>query len=540
MARRVNKHRESTPNRRHPPRRAPAPQVIDAVIGSGLGASADAAGLLARATSGHYRCDRDFRFTYANPALARMHGFDSVEAFLAKRSFHDCVRDKDAAARFVDDLFDHGTLHGITQTRVRDDGRTFESWETAHCVVDDKGRRVAIEGMVVDISAQTFLDDKLRQSERALVNKIEELQSTLDAMEQGVCVYDRENHLVTWNKPFHDLIDTLGNVSVGMPLKRQIDHLAVMGVLGPGDPSKLAQAELRRISNDAYDPIEIQRAHDGRVFEIRRHRLEDGGHMVTYTDVTERDRTRDALQAAREIAEIANRSKTNYIAFLGHEFRTPLNTVLAFAEMLTDETFSNDTERVRTYAGYIYQSGEMLMALLNDVLDLSRLEAGEAELSIEPVDAHSLFDDLRRLIGLEFEKRGIAFSVAIPDPCPTFRADKRSVKQVILNLLTNAAKHTPSGGSVSASVRPETNGEFVISVQDTGQGIKAEAIPGLLNPFSRTAEDLKVSSVGSGLGLPICKYLMDMHGGRMEVDSIVDQGTTVSLYFPKRSGGGKS
>jgi len=482
--------------------------------------------------NGYYRCDLNDKFIFVNPAMARLHGCKTVVQFMQKFTPTTCFADPAAAAVFFESLRRSSALSGTQNVRRKVNGTTFYSWETAQTRMNANGRASIIDGTIVDVSARTFLDNKIRQSEQALVSKIEQLQSTLDAMEQGVCVYDKDHHLVAWNKCFRNLISTLGNVNVGMPLKRQIDHLTQLGVFGSGDPSKVSKAELKRIIAGAFDDVEVQRAHDGRVFEVHRHSLEGGGYLATYTDVTERDRTRDELQAAREIAEIANLSKTNYIAFLGHEFRTPLNSVLAFAEMLKDETYNIEKVRMREYAGYIYDSGNRLLTLLNDVLDLSRLETGEQEIQAENLDAKELFESIARLMGLEFEKRGITYTVNIPDACPPVSGDARSVKQVILNVLSNAAKFTPPHGRVTVSVRPVGRRDVVIEIADTGPGIDNNKMSQLLNPFSRSMEDLTISQQGSGLGLPICNYLMDMHGGRIQVDSVVDRGTTVTLFFP--------
>ncbi len=248
-------------------------------------------------------------------------------------------------------------------------------------------------------------------------------------------------------------------------------------------------------------------------------------------DIDERKRQEIALADAQRAAEFANRSKTDFLANMSHELRTPLNAILGFSEMIEHRVFGPLGAKYVEYAHDIHRSGQHLLALVNDVLDLSKLEAGKLELRESDVDLSSLIEECTALVRRRAESGGVSLVVRAGG-LPRLRSDERSVRQVLLNLLSNAVKFTPQGGHVTVEGRLEANGAIALLVSDTGIGMKEEEIAVALSPFGQVDSWLARKQEGTGLGLPICKSLMELHGGALSVQSKPDAGTKLTALFP--------
>ncbi len=238
-------------------------------------------------------------------------------------------------------------------------------------------------------------------------------------------------------------------------------------------------------------------------------------------------------KAAGTEAELENHAKSDFLAVMSHELRTPLNSILGFAEMIECQMFGPlETERYAEYARDIRIGGEHLLGVVNDVLDLSRIGAGKMELKEEYFD---LLTVMRDTIGL-FEERagaqGITMKVSLPQSLPALNADARMVKQMLINLLSNAIDFTPTGGWVVVAAEGDGKDGLSLVVADTGSGIAAEKIPHVLKPFHSFEGTSARTSRGIGLGLPLVKSMIELHGGEFLLNSTVGKGTTVSLTFP--------
>jgi len=236
---------------------------------------------------------------------------------------------------------------------------------------------------------------------------------------------------------------------------------------------------------------------------------------------------------ARRRAEEASLAKSRFLATMSHELRTPLNAILGFSEVMKTELFGSHTVAAyRDYSGDIHASGEHLLTLINEILDLSRVEAGRYELKEEPVHLPGAIEDCRHLLALRARKRGIAVSENVEPDMPRLWADERAVRQIVLNLLTNAIKFTPQGGQISVKVGWTIAGGQYFSVKDTGPGIPDEEIPLIMSSFGRGSVALQNACEGSGLGLPIVKGLVELHGGVFTLRSKLREGTEVVVVFP--------
>jgi PAS domain S-box-containing protein len=251
------------------------------------------------------------------------------------------------------------------------------------------------------------------------------------------------------------------------------------------------------------------------------------------SNITEQKRTERALRAAKEQAETANRTKSEFLANMSHELRTPLNAILGFSEIMRAEMFGPmGAQRYVDYAQDIYQSGSLLLELINDILDLSKIEAGRLELHDEIVNIGDLVDGALRFTQERARLNGITIDQAVDPGLPLLRADRRLLTQILLNLLSNATKFTPSGGRISISAAIAETGDLDVRVADTGIGIARTDIDKVLQAFGQVESALSRKNGGTGLGLPLAKGLAELHGGRLDIDSDVGKGTTVTVSMP--------
>jgi signal transduction histidine kinase len=238
------------------------------------------------------------------------------------------------------------------------------------------------------------------------------------------------------------------------------------------------------------------------------------------------------LAKARDEADHANRAKSEFLAHMSHELRTPLNAINGFSEIIKDEMFGPVAPRYRSYATDILHSGLHLTALINDVLDLSKIEAGKLDIDEGIVELAAVVDSCLHLIHDRADKTDLRLCTDLPRDLPKLRADERLVKQMLLNLLTNAVKFTPAGGRVDVSARVTESGDLAFTVHDTGVGIAPHDLPRVLEPYGQVATTRKHNPDGTGLGLPLIKRMIELHGGTLELDSIPTVGTIATVVFP--------
>jgi two-component system cell cycle sensor histidine kinase PleC len=235
---------------------------------------------------------------------------------------------------------------------------------------------------------------------------------------------------------------------------------------------------------------------------------------------------------ARRRAETANVAKSRFLAQMSHELRTPLNAILGFSEVMKNEIFGKIPPSYKDYSADIHQSGVHLLGLINEILDLSRVEAGRYELNEEAIDLSSVVEDCHRLLKLRAQNRGIKLNALFEEGMPRLWADERAVRQICLNLLSNAIKFTPQSGEVWLKAGWTAAGGQYISVKDNGPGIPEDEISIALDNFGQGTNAIKSAEQGAGLGLPIVKSLVDLHGGTFTLKSKLREGTEVIVTFP--------
>jgi signal transduction histidine kinase len=247
--------------------------------------------------------------------------------------------------------------------------------------------------------------------------------------------------------------------------------------------------------------------------------------------IAELESTKEALSQALAAEAHASHAKSAFLASMSHELRTPLNAVIGFSEMMVAEISGPISARYRDYAKDIHGSGTHLLSLINDVLDLSRLDAGQGELQEEAFDLADLISESLRLVSAQATKARIAISTDFAPHPPLVRADRRRIKQIILNLVSNALKFTPANGRVRVQTELTAQG-VAITVCDSGIGIAAEDIPRALEHFGQVDSSLARKYEGTGLGLPLARRLAELHGGSLTLKSAVNLGTTVTVSLP--------
>ncbi|HEX4506315.1 MAG TPA: ATP-binding protein [Alphaproteobacteria bacterium] len=371
--------------------------------------------------------------------------------------------------------------------------------------------------------------------EREAEDQVELLRSVVVRSTDSIAVFESdpgaETTILYVNDKFTELFGGTAEALIGQP----IDVMGGNDINGLG--AKLMNEALAR---DDGDPVEYETGgRDGRVFWVEMRvktvqKLENGGArwVVISRDITERRHVQDELQRAKEQAEASNRAKGDFLANMSHELRTPLNAIIGFTELIEHGIAQTGwTDSYKEYLADVSGSGRHLLELINTILDLSKIEAGQLELDLEPVDLCELTrTSLALVAGMAHDGR-ITVTTDIPETCPEFRGDFLKLKQVLLNIFSNAIKFTPAGGKVAVRVTFSQSRAAVV-VSDTGCGIPAADLKRVTLPFVQVASSLSRKYGGSGLGLSIARQLCTLHGGNLTIRSTEGRGTTVRITLP--------
>ncbi len=390
-------------------------------------------------------------------------------------------------------------------------------------------RRTRDGGTVIvytDITA-----DKIREGEIARQGEL--LKATFDNMADGILIFDKELRIVAWNRRFVELTQIRPSF-LSRPGASFYDIITLnfrSGEYGTRPLEKVLAAADSTLARGK--PVCYERTRpDGTIFRRRVQPLPGGGLVSIYSDITQSRRAEAALRNAKEQAESASRAKSEFLANMSHELRTPLNAIIGFSEIIRDQILGPiATRRYIEYAGDINDSGTHLLSLINDILDLSKAEAGRLVLNEETVDIGQVAESCLRLIRDRAERSGIALTTSLPAGLRVL-ADARMMKQILLNLLSNATKFTPTGGRIEVTGTLSPEGAVVLRIADTGIGMAESDIPRALEAFAQVDSALNRKHEGTGLGLPLSKMLIELHGGKLAIASKVDYGTIVTVTLP--------
>ena len=380
-----------------------------------------------------------------------------------------------------------------------------------------------------DITARKRAERELRQSEARLAG-------VLRIAPEAVVVVDSEQRIALFNDGAERVFGYTADDAKGKKLdilipqalrerhKAHIDEFA-----GSPDVSSLMSGRLE---------ISALRK-DGSTFpaEASVAKLEVGGETlltVLLHDITERKRVEQSLLHAKEEAELASRAKSDFLANMSHELRTPLNAILGFSEVILNDSLGRAPNgKYWDYVRDIHSSGAHLLEIISDILDLSKIDAGQESLDEDTVDIAETVEACRRLIRERATDAGIEITADIPVGLPALRCDRRKLKQMLINLLSNSVNFTGRGGRIWIEASLDgAAGALLVTVRDTGIGMRAEDIPRALEPFTRIEGSWTSRREGTGLGLPLVTKLAELHGGSVDIDSAPGRGTAVTLTFP--------
>ncbi len=495
----------------------------------------------------------DDRLVLCNEAWIEILGLGEVDPVIGRR-FEELMRDGRQDCCHPDDPRSacEGYVRWRQEARLSltddtyemplPDGRTFRMRE-----------RRTRDGGIVSVGSEVT----------ELIQQREVMNRALEAINSRVAIFDPDRRLVVWNQSFARVIGE-DIIQAGMAFEAcariNIDRTDVV-TTHRGEEVDLESRLALHYENRPY--LEFERWYpDGSVSLMTEIRTDDDWVVVTGTTITElkskeavlRARVEE-LDAARaeaerhaaelaavtrqltvekERAEAASRTKSRFLANMSHELRTPLNAILGFSEVLKLESFGPlGYPRYREYAEDIHDSGRHLLSLINDILDMSKVEAGKYRLLVEEVMLSSVVDTAMRMVRGRAAEAELHLSVPRVDPELSLRLDPRAIKQVLINLLVNAIKFTPAGGFVELECEVEAECVRLV-VRDTGTGIDPQEIPRLLRPFEQAHSVDNHRSRGTGLGLPLSNALVELHGGTLTVESTLGSGTAVTIALPRR------
>jgi signal transduction histidine kinase len=358
------------------------------------------------------------------------------------------------------------------------------------------------------------------------------LQTTLENIGEGLGVFDNQGRLVAWNCRFCELLDLPPDLAVGSPLRDILMLQAVRGDFGDGDPEAEVVGRLERFYCDV-PTVKERVTPGGRILQIRRRAMPDGAVVTVYSDVTDIKSSERKLIQARSQAEMANRSKSDFLANMSHELRTPLNAIIGFSEIISHELFGPmSNEKYLEYMKDIHKSSLHLLSIINDVLDMSKIEAGKLELSKEVLNIQNVVADVVRMMHERAASRGIELIVQPLSEDLDIWADERTMKQIFLNLLSNAIKFSKEQGKVYVSILTDEHSMAIVEFEDYGIGMDEEEQERALQPFGQAKPATTRNYGGTGLGLPITKGLVEAHGGKLTIRSWPGCGTVVRVILP--------
>lgn len=483
-------------------------------------------GVFENAAVGIGLVDMDGNIQRTNPVLSHMLGYSSDE--LENLSFLEITHPDDRQIDFkrYQSLVNNETdYYQIEKRYLRKDGEIIWGRLTVSMIIDNNGEPLYAIGMVENITSRKKTELALRRSE-------EEYRNLFENAIEGIYQSTPEGKLVNANPAMAQIV----GYDSPEQLIKEIEDLSTQLYVDPKDREKLQQL-LRDEGEVKNFETKIYRKDDSKIWISISTRLitnRDGQQLYegTVEDITQRKQAENKLREAKEIAEAANRAKSEFLANVSHEIRTPMNSVLGFSEILS-ETIDDPTQQ--KYIDAITSSGKNLLNLINDILDLSKIEAGRLELEYQPVNIHSLLDEIRNIFSLKIEEKELNFTLDIDPQIPNaLLMDEIRLRQILLNLVGNAVKFTDEGG-ITVSARQlnkdddQKTVDLHLSVKDTGIGIAEDQQHQIFESFRQQSGQSNRKYGGTGLGLAISKRLVEKMGGALSLDSEVGKGSSFNI-----------
>ncbi|WP_207539785.1 PAS-domain containing protein [Sabulicella rubraurantiaca] len=481
--------------------------------------------MLSNSQQGVMLYDQDKRLLQANRLAAELFSLPGLEGRIGA-TMEELVLEQARAGQFGPP----GSLESEEQIVAVLSADRSRSQRSTRRTADGRVMAIASDplpdgGFVVSVSEITALVRAEEEAQR----RADLLAAMLGNIRHGIAMFDRNSLIVASNSILHEMLHISAEaVAPGRTLDDMVNALLEAGEYGTGPEAEARVEEIKRRDRSTSYRHTRQRA-DGTVVEVVSDPTPDGGWVVTYTDVSEDRRIRAELERAREAAEAANLAKSRFLATMSHELRTPLNAVIGFSEVLAAGA---DARLVPEYAGAIQEAGRHLLTLIDDILDITRAEEGRLPVAKERVELGPLLRSACRMMSGQAEAAQLSLEVMdAPENLPALTADARRLRQVLLNLMSNAVKFTPAGGAVTLSAARDEGG-LVIDLRDTGIGIADSDMGRLFQPFAQVESSAARRYAGSGLGLYLCRVLVEAQGGTLTLESELGKGTLARLRFP--------
>ena len=367
--------------------------------------------------------------------------------------------------------------------------------------------------------------------ERSYNTSIAVQRETLNNLYEGIAVFGSDGRLKLWNPAYARIWRLAPEDLAGEPHISSIVERFRPFVADQEAWDETRRRIVARITAHSASSVRLERA-DGSVLQAATVPLPDGNILLSYLDITDSTRVEQALRERTAALETAGRLKSEFLANVSYELRTPLNAISGFAEILVNQYFGALNPRQTEYSQGILESAQRLSSLINDILDLATIEAGYMQIETREVDIHALMSSVMTLARERARNQSLRLDFDCPPDIGTLPADERRLKQALFNLVSNALKFTPAGGTVTLRARRESGG-VALTVADTGIGVKQEDQARIFGTFERgSAREARQPGAGAGLGLSLVKSFVDLHGGTVELRSIPGTGTIVTCRIP--------
>ncbi len=398
--------------------------------------------------------------------------------------------------------------------------------------IDVRGR----DELAALAASMTIMRDNIRaMMEREIAQRRSAQTRLADAIEsstEGFVLIDAERNVLLSNREIEDFCGGPAHApKPGDTLDEAAARVVSGGVFALRSEQQKAEMLIQLRMLDAMD-VEAPLA-DGRWVRLSRSSTSDGGAIFVVSDITLLKERERLLRETAERAEAANKAKSEFLATMSHELRTPLNSVIGFSEIISSEALGPVGEpQYREYAGEILSSGRGLLKIINDILMLVKSESGELTLESDAIDLGELLEECADSMGVTFARAKVTLAIGpVVGPCFAM-GDRGRLRQAILNLMSNAAKFTPEGGTARLSAFCAADKQVAISISDTGIGMREEDIPVALAPFGQIDSSRSRRYEGTGLGLTLARAIVELHCGEMRIDSTPGEGTTVAIFLP--------
>ncbi len=469
---------------------------------------------------------------FANSAFLELSGYGSLAA-IKEAGGLDALFGDGSESTEADD--DNGT--GMHLTRA--DGADISVNAHLQSVPwgDGKALMLAVAPLFgaapeVDLAATQLSKADAAPEMAAAQQQIEELTAILDTATDGVVVLDAKGNIRSLNNAAEALFGYEEAEIAGQPLNALLaieSHRAANDYM-----AGLVENGVASVLNDGRDMIGRER--EGRFIPIFVNiaRLSSSdGFCAVIKDVTNWKRTEEQLTSARRDAESASTNKTEFLAQMSHEIRTPLNAIIGFSDVMMNERFGPlGNQRYKDYLQDIHRSGNLVLSLVNDLLDISKIEAGGQSFDFRAIEINSVVEEAVNMMQPQANRERVLIRTSYGYDLPQLVADERSIKQIVLNLVSNAIRFTDAGGQVIVSTNYEQNGDLTLKVRDTGIGMNATELEDALRPYRQVGQKLDAETSGTGLGLPLARALAESNKGDFRIRSTPGEGTVIEIAFP--------